>query len=144
MAWLQSRWHSFKRRGGGVPVGCIEVKCPYATRDMLLSKAVDEDKSFFLQSIDGTLQLKRNHAYYYQCQGAMNILSLPWIDFIVYTKLDLHVERIQRDTSFWDNRMVPELTDFFFKYILPTCNVICCLYCLTQLRRQHKVTFFNV
>ena len=105
--------------GGGIPVGCIEVKCPYAKRDMLLSKVADGDKSLYLQTTDGLLQLKRNHAYYFQCQGAMNILNLPWIDFIVYIELDLHVERIQRDISLWDNKMVPELTEFFFKYILP-------------------------
>eukprot|EP00794_Sanderia_malayensis_P000921 gene921-228_t len=102
-----------------LPVGCIEVKCPYAKRGILLSKAAVEDRSFYLQSTDDMLQLKRNHAYYYQCQGAMNILNLPWIDFIVYTEVDIHIERIQRDTSLWDNLMVPELTDFFVKYNLP-------------------------
>ena len=112
-------WLGCSPSRGGIPVGCIEVKCPYAKRAMLLNKAAEEDKSFFLQSTDSMLQLKRNHAYYFQCQGAMNILNLPWIDFIVYTEVDLHVQRIQRDTSLWENKMVPELTDFFLKYILP-------------------------
>ena len=40
-------------------------------------------------------------------------------DFIVYTEVDMYVERIMKDSSKWENKMVPELTDFYNKYILP-------------------------
>ena len=49
----------------------------------------------------------------------MNLLGLPWIDFAVYTSKDFHVERIYSDESLWMSYMLPSLTDFFVKYILP-------------------------
>jgi hypothetical protein len=30
-----------------------------------------------------TLQLKRSHGFYYQCQGQVNIVSLPCVDILV-------------------------------------------------------------
>ena len=102
-----------------VPVGCIEVKCPYSKRDMTLAEANASDKNFFLKLIDGKLKLKRNHVYFYQCQGVMNIVGLNWIDFIVYTPKDLYIERIEVDRILWHSRMLPELTNFYAEYILP-------------------------
>ena len=55
----------------GAPVGCIDVKCPYAKRDFTLKSAA-KDKHFFLQEKDYGLLLKRSH--FYQCQGVVNIL----------------------------------------------------------------------
>ena len=74
----------------GVSVGCVEVKCPYSKKDITILEAVQSDKSFFWA--DSGLELKRKHAYYYQCQGVVNILGLPWIDFVVFTNVDIYVE----------------------------------------------------
>ncbi len=100
-------------------VGCIEVKCPYGKRDETNEQAVASDKSFFLKKVDDRFELKTNHAYYYQCQGVMNILELPWIDFTVYTLEDLHVQRINRDLNLWKRKMLPALTSFYCKFVLP-------------------------
>ena len=102
-----------------IPVRCIEVKCPYSKRDMKLAEASVSDKTFFLKSVEGKLTLKRNHMYFYQCQGVLNILGLSWIDFIVYTPKDIRIERIQVDKNLWQSRMFPELTKFYTAYILP-------------------------
>ena len=49
------------------------LKCPYSKRDITLQEATESDKSFF-SSVDGnTLALTKKHAYYYQCQGVLNI-----------------------------------------------------------------------
>ena len=40
------------------------------------------------------IQLKRNHHYFYQIQGAMAIAEVEWCDFIVWTPNDMTVERI--------------------------------------------------
>ena len=61
---------------------------------MTILEAVKCDKKFFLKSTTSGLELKRSHAYFYQCQGIVNILGLPWIDFVVYTDVDMYVERI--------------------------------------------------
>lgn len=102
-----------------IPVGCLEIKCPYSKRDMKLEEASSNDKNFFLKSTNNGLKLKCKNGYYYQCQGVMNLLGLPWIDFAVYTSKDFHVERIYRDELLWMSYMLPSLTDFFVKYILP-------------------------
>ncbi|XP_065069968.1 uncharacterized protein LOC135694980 [Rhopilema esculentum] len=99
-----------------VPAGCIEVKCPFTKREMTLASA-SEEKSFFLKPGSNGLQLKKRHNYFYQCQGILNIINLPWIDFVVFTNLDLHVERIYKDTELWQNTMLPEVTDFYCNYI---------------------------
>ena len=103
----------------GSVVGCIEVKCPYTKRNFTIKEAADNDKNFFLKLSDGKCKLKNNHAYYFQCQGVMNILELPWIDFIVFTTRDMFVERIHRDLVQWESSMLPTLTNFFCDFILP-------------------------
>ena len=47
-----------------------------------------------------------------------NIINLQWIDFVVYTNKDLHVERICKDGSLWEKVMLPELASFYFSFIL--------------------------
>ncbi len=82
-------------------------------------KEAARDKNFFLQEKKSDLVLKRSHCYYYECQGVCNILELPWIDFVVYTQTDLHVERIFRDATLWNKKMLPSLTSFYQLYVFP-------------------------
>ena len=49
----------------------------------------------------------------------MATLNLQWCDFVVFTNEDLHVQRIYFDNVLWENVMVPELTTFYFQYVLP-------------------------
>jgi len=100
------------------PVGCVEVKCPFSKKDMTFQEACNDTK-FFLQNADGGCKLKMHHMYFYQCQGVLNILGLDWIDFVVFTNKELHVERIHRDHHLWRLKMLPELTSFYVTYILP-------------------------
>ena len=37
------------------------------------------------------------------------MLNHPWIDFIVYTEEDLHVQSIHRDVDLWKTVMLPEV-----------------------------------
>ena len=78
-------------------------------------------KKFCLQICDGQLKLKVNHNYYYQCQGLMNVVGVPWLDFVVCTErpYEIHVERIFRDLDLWMNSLVPKLKAFYFKALLP-------------------------
>ncbi len=102
-------------------MGCVEVKCPYAKRDSMLKEAA-RDKNFFLQEKNSDLVLKRSHCYYNQCQGVCNILELPWIDFVVYTQTGKEcseLERIFRDATLWNEKMLPSLTSFYQLYVFP-------------------------
>ena len=107
----------------GVPVGCVEVKCPYSIKEMSIHEAATSVKDFYIKQIEAGLnKLKVKHAYFYQCQGVLNILNLPWIDFVVYTTVDIYIERIYNDVTLWENKMLPELTSFYFSFILPLCK----------------------
>lgn len=71
------------------------------------------------------LYMRRKHNYYFQCQGQMNVLGMPWIDFVVRrtNPNQLHVEGILCDHSLWVNTMVPKRTAFYFKAVLPELAV---------------------
>jgi hypothetical protein len=99
-------------------IGLGEVKCPYSKREMTIQECC-EDPHFFLSNANGEIKLKQKHVYFYQVQGAMATLKLQWFDFVVFTSKDLHVERIYFDKTLWENVMLPELTRFYFQYVLP-------------------------
>ena len=101
------------------PYGIGEVKCPFSKREMTIEEACATDKTFYLTFCNGKVTLKQNHAYYYQVQGIMATLRTKWSDFIVLTNKDLHVERIYFDSVFWEGKMLPELTSFYFQYLAP-------------------------
>ena len=99
-------------------LGLGEIKCPFSKRDNTIKEAC-QDPIFFLTVADDKITLKQNHAYFYQIQGAMATLQLQWCDFVVYTSKDLFVERITFNSSFWEKSLVPELTRFYFEFVLP-------------------------
>ena len=86
---------------------------------MTIEEACATDKTFYLTFCNSKVTLKQNHAYYYQVQGIMATLRTKWSDFIVLTNKDLHVERIYFDSVFWEGKMLPELTSFYFQYLAP-------------------------
>ena len=45
--------------------------------------------------------------------------QLCFVDFVVYTVTAVHVERIYFDKAEWEKCTLPELTSFFFNYLLP-------------------------
>ena len=59
----------------------------------------------------------------------MNLHNLDWIDFVVFTKKDMHIERIHKDSFLWISTMLPEQTSFFvalfcqcFRLLLIVCQ----------------------
>jgi hypothetical protein len=97
--------------------GAVETKCPSSKINLTVSEAC-EDTHFYLEYKEGKASLKRDHIYFHQLQGVMAICQLSWIDFVVYTVKDLHVERIYFDVLKWENNMLPKLTDFYFMFLL--------------------------
>ena len=89
---------------------------PASKADLTITEA-GHDKSFFLELKDDEIELKRNHIYY-QCQDVMAICQLSWLDFVVFTNNDLHVERILFDEHELVTDMLPELTALYFSYLM--------------------------
>lgn len=65
--------------------GILEIKCPYSIRDSSLSEVLDnhnQRKDFFLEIVEGKIQLKRIHPYWFQVQGQLLITGASFCDFV--------------------------------------------------------------
>ena len=98
--------------------GCIEIKCPFKHKDDFIFEAVEKNKKFCLQNIDGVTKLSRNHPYYYQIQTQINLCKKKYCDFFIYTEKDYHIERIFPDIKLWED-IIKECEIKFKHLILP-------------------------
>ena len=101
------------------PFGLVEVKCPYASRNRTPFEAASCGNFFCEVDQQGNLNLKRNHPYFCQVQGQMAITERKWCDFLVYTNKGISTERIEFDPEFWNNKLLPKLTDFYDNCLAP-------------------------
>ena len=90
----------------------VEVKCPFRCRDQSLEQVARTDHTFFLRLSSGQLQLKKDHDYYYQIQGMLNMLRIESCVFGVWTPRQLHWEIVVRDQELWTSVMLPKLRSF--------------------------------
>ncbi len=96
--------------------GVLEIKCPYCSRDDLLTDATSVRKDFCLQlTEDGDLRLSKTHMYYYQVQTQVYV-DFP--DLIVWTQNDVHIERLLPDDDFWRG-ISKKASDLFNCAIMP-------------------------
>lgn len=102
------------------PFGVVEIKCPFTCRNVTPVQACSM-KNFYctLDSTHNKLLLNHNHNYYCQIQGQMAISGRLWCDFVVYTLKGLSVERINFDSSFWENELLPKLILFYDNCVVP-------------------------
>lgn len=100
----------------------VEVKCvPSAISQGLLTTA-KQKKGFFLELKSETeMRLRRNHNYFYQIQGTLNITGRQICYLIVMTDKNesLYIERIFRDENCWRQEMLPKLEKFYIHCLLP-------------------------
>ena len=57
--------------------------------------------------------LRRNHNYYYQVIGQIALSKAEFCDFVVWTEVDIHIERIVPDSSLWAE-MQEKLAHFYY------------------------------
>ena len=95
----------------------IEIKCPFNGRN---SKVVPGKFFPFLETRpNGEIGLKRNHNFYYQILGQLAISKRKYCFFVVFTFVDIFIEKIQFDPEFFKNHMLPKLTTFFENHYRP-------------------------
>lgn len=97
--------------------GLLEIKCPYKYRNVTVAEASSQ-ADFCLQHIDGKIQIRKTHMYFFQIQGQMALSCIPWCDFVVYTGKSLYVERIMYDPQTWDTHIFPCLQKFYFVHAI--------------------------
>jgi len=90
--------------------GLLEIKCPQGG-SILNVPYLQKDPN------TGNLQLKRNHAYYFQIQTQLAVAGLSWCDFFVWTPNDHHVETCIFDPVCWQS-IKDKVDCFFFNYFL--------------------------
>lgn len=89
----------------------VEVKCSYKGRN---SKIESGDPFDCLEQVSPScFQLKRTNRWFYQIQGQMACAQKPHCFFVLYTFVDLHVEKISYDPLFFNNKMLPKLRSFY-------------------------------
>ena len=94
----------------------VEIKCPFNGRN----KKIQEGKDFsFLTVEDNKLTLKKTHNYYYQIQGQMACSQKYVCQFVVFTLVDIFIEQIHFDPTFFEKEMLPKLNDFYFSIYEP-------------------------
>ena len=97
--------------------GLIEIKCPYKHR-YVHPNSVNDRKFYLSRSEDGRLQLSHDHAYYHQVQGQLAVCEKEYCDFICWTTVGMHTERITLEHSYL-SKIKPKLDAFFVKVLLP-------------------------
>ncbi|XP_039287348.1 uncharacterized protein LOC111052200 [Nilaparvata lugens] len=98
----------------------IEVKCPKSAENLTISEAVIKVKSFCLEKLRcGNVRLKKNHNYYYQVQGQLHVAEKKICYFVVWTKKDIHIEKIERGVGFGPRRWRKKLIHFYHHALLP-------------------------
>ena len=96
--------------------GMLEIKCPFSARDLTIAEAVQQIPQFCLeQNVNGQLELKRNHEYFFQIQGQMMVSGATFCEFVVLTKKDIFVQNIKEDLMF-QNEMFEMLANFYLKH----------------------------
>lgn len=89
--------HTYK--SGRKEKGLLEIKCPFK-------------KQFYTPN--------PVPAYYYsQIQGTMGNLGLPWCDFVVWTPTGMQITRVLFDQTYWDEDMLPKVSQFYFDMYMP-------------------------
>ena len=111
-----------RRFVGDQSKGVLESKCPWSHRSSTSNDMIDvehkgkDKKSFFLTT---TGDLHRNHPYWHQFQGEIAATDVGWAHFVVWTTIDIHTIKLERD-PLWESTYVPALTDFYFSELLPS------------------------
>ena len=97
---------------GNGKFGFIEVKCPYKHRKNSVEVAC-KDTSFCLLKKDSEIALNRRHDYYFQVTGQLALTRAEFCDFVVWTEVDIHIERVKFDVELW-TEMKDKLSHFYF------------------------------
>lgn len=97
--------------------GAAVFKVTWTHREKTIKEfAVVQGTCFHVSN--GKVELKNTHEYFYQVQTMMAVLNVPYLDFIMLTSVDEHLERIDFDRELWQQAL-PRLFSFFRNCIVP-------------------------
>ncbi|XP_067207257.1 uncharacterized protein [Linepithema humile] len=100
--------------------GLVEIKCPLSAENFTVDEAIQ--KLPLLKGIfdkKNTDNMNRNHRFFYQVQGQLNIAQRNYCIFAIWTPKSLKTIRVNRDYVFWEKEMAPVLERFYLECMLP-------------------------
>lgn len=97
----------------------LEIKCPYSARNTTIKEAVESRLIVYLKSSGDGFELNKNHNYFYQVQGQLNIWEKATCYFVVWTLHDFVCLKVHKDESFFKNIMLKKLEMFYYNCLLP-------------------------
>ena len=68
---------------------------------------------------NGNVALKKSSSYYDQIQGQLFLSERNFYSFVVYTFVDLFVQKIEVDKDYCLGSLVPKLELFYSKHLRP-------------------------
>ncbi|XP_067205374.1 uncharacterized protein [Linepithema humile] len=100
--------------------GLVEIKCPQSAENLTADEAVQKLpllKAIFEKKDND--KMNRNHRFFYQVQGQLNITQRNYCIFAIWTPKSLKIVVVNRDNDFWETKMLPFLTRFYYDCMLP-------------------------
>lgn len=92
----------------------LEIKCPSSCKDkMIVEQNGRINVTYIVRAEDGSLQLRKSHQYYTQCQVQIYCAGAYECHLFVYSTFDNHVIRVERDEAFLQ-LCIPKLERFFY------------------------------
>ena len=100
--------------------GIVEIKCPHSAKDMCPETAIEQIphlRNIFSKKDKDCMN--KNHPYYYQVIGQLEVTQRSYCIFAVWTSVGVKFVKVNRDYDFWSCRMEPLLSRFYMKCMLP-------------------------
>lgn len=100
--------------------GLVEIKCPSSAEHLTAEEAIQtlpQLKGIFDKK--NSDKINKNHRYFYQVQGQLNVTQRDYCIFAVWTPKSFKTVHINRDNAFWESKMLPFLTRFYYECMLP-------------------------
>ena len=98
--------------------GVMEVKCPHCLTERDIPDLVDEPNFCLVSSESGSVQLSRDHQYYFQVQAQIYVSQKAYCDFVVWGPKSVHIEHVLPDSTFWE-QCLERATQFYVLGVLP-------------------------
>lgn len=101
--------------------GIVEIKCPYAVRQVSPVDAIRNNVADLHRIFDKTddTRMNQRHLYYFQVQGQLHITQREYCVFAIWTPFGLKYTIVERDDKFWEEKMSPLLQRFYEDCLVP-------------------------
>lgn len=98
----------------------MEIKCPQSAEHLTVEEAVETLvplRAIFNKK--DPEKMNRNHKYFYQIQGQLNITKCNYCVFVIWTPKSMKIVHINKDNAFWKKELLPRLIRFYYECMLP-------------------------